>query len=71
MTHLTDEGIKQDVLKRGIEGPVDVNFGCFTGEEIKESILEDVQTLKAERLLKDVEIRGFVLTTETGILEEL
>ncbi|OAL31664.1 hypothetical protein AYO22_00937 [Fonsecaea multimorphosa] len=71
MTHLTDEGIKKDILERGIDGAEGINFGCFRGEDIKKSVLDDVQTLKAERLLKDVEVRGFVLTTETGLLEEL
>jgi carbonic anhydrase len=74
MTHLTNESIKEDVRKRDVDGSADaskIDFGCFTEADLEKTILEDVETLKGESLLKGVEIRGFVLTTETGVLREL
>lgn len=74
MTHLTNDEIKEDVKKRDSEGTMDtskIDFGCFTAADLEKTILEDVSALKAESLLKNVEIRGFVLTTETGLLQEI
>lgn len=70
MTHLTNEGIKEDGRQRGVDS-TDIDFGCFTEEELKQSVLDDVQILKDDKMLKGVEIRGFVLSTESGLLEEL
>jgi carbonic anhydrase len=74
MTHLTSEGIKDDVRKRDTEGKMDtshINFGCFPKEDLEKSIHEDVAALKADPLVAGVEVRGFVLTTETGLLREV
>ena len=74
MTHLTDEEIKSDVKKRvpeeaeQVEG---IEFGCFTAEDFEKTILEDVETLRTDKLLRGVEVRGFALSTETGVLKEL
>jgi hypothetical protein len=72
MTHLTNEGIKEDMRKRGIEGDLDnIDPGCFTAEDLRKSIQEDVEILRSSTHLKGAQIRGFVLTTETGLLEEI
>lgn len=74
MTHLTDEGIREDVRKRDpgdAAAAEKIDFGCFTEEDLEKTILEDVATLKGEKLLKGVDIRGYVLSTETGHLQEL
>jgi hypothetical protein len=74
MTHLSNDKIRDEVLARGVkdhEHVDSVDFGCFTSADLEKVILEDVETLKAEETLKGVEIRGFVLTTETGVLREL
>ncbi len=71
MTFLTNDGIKEDMSKRGVKGHDDIDFGCYTAEDLKKSVLEDVQILQADSLLKGVDVRGFVLSTESGLLEEL
>ena len=75
MTHLTDNQIRQDVKKRDANGATrdadKMSFGCFAADDLEKTILEDVEALKAETLLKEVEVRGFVLSTETGVLREI
>lgn len=74
MTHLTNEGIKEDIHKRNPEHSTaaeKIDFGCFAADDLEKVILEDVDTLKAEPLLQGVDIRGYVLITETGELREL
>lgn len=71
MTHLTDQGIKEDVNKRtpAEAGRADaIDFGCFTPDEFEETIREDVRRLKAEKLLEGMDILGFKFITETGEL---
>lgn len=70
MTHLHDEEILENVRKYDPEH-TDSNFGCFAAEDLEKVILEDVETLRAEKALTGVDIRGYVLTTETGLLREL
>lgn len=73
MAHITDDLIKEDAKKRGVESGelVHVDFGCFAEEDLEKTILEDVETLKKEKVLEGVEIKGYVLSTETGVLSEL
>ena len=74
MTHLTNDGIKEDVKRRNhehAERADSINFGCFSADDFEKTILEDVDYLKAEPLLEGVEIRGFAFITETGVLKEL
>lgn len=74
MTHLTDEQIKEDVRKRNSEDAATaegIDFGCFKDSDLEKVILQDVESLKAEKLLQGVDIRGYVLSTETGRLQEL
>lgn len=71
MTHLVDEDIKSDLRNHGIKGAEDIDFGCYAAKDIKQSILDDIETLKANPLLEGVNFKGFVLITETGLLEEI
>ena len=76
MTHLTETQIREDVKKRGnSDAARDAenipSFGCFAAEDLEKTIREDVEALKAEALLSEVEVRGFVLSTETGLLREI
>lgn len=74
MTFLTNEQIKEDVLKRNPENAVateGIDFGCFGESELEKIVLQDVKSLRAEKLLQGVDIRGYVLSTETGHLQEL
>lgn len=72
MTHLTDEGILEDIRKRTPDAAATaegIDFGCFTADDFEETIRKDVQTLKAEKLLEGVEILGLAFDTETGHLK--
>lgn len=74
MTHLTNESIKDDVLNRSSEDAAAaemIDFGCFAADDLEKVVLEDVETLKANYMLQGVDIRGYILTTETGQLREL
>lgn len=70
MTHLTNEEIAEDGRQRGVDTNA-IDFGCFTAEHLKQSVLDDVQILKNDNRLEGLEIRGFVLGTESGLLEEV
>lgn len=72
MTHLTDEGILEDIRKRTPDAAASaegIDFGCFTADDFEETIRKDVQTLKAEKLLEGVEILGLAFDTDTGDLK--
>lgn len=74
MTHLTNEGIKEDVRSRNSQHSAaaeEIDFGCFPAEELEQSIIQDVNTLKAVPMLEGIDIRGYVLSTEEGHLREL
>lgn len=74
MTHLTNEGIKEDIRNRNAEDSAaaeKIDFGCFAADDLENVILEDVKTLQSESMLKGVDIRGYVLITETGELRQL
>lgn len=74
MTHLTDDGIREDIAKRHPNHPEaaeGIDFGCFRAEDLEKTILEDVNALKAEKLLEGVDVIGYVLDTETGKLRAL
>ncbi|KIW10476.1 hypothetical protein PV08_11440 [Exophiala spinifera] len=71
MTHLTNKEIQDDIVAKfpaEAETAKAINFGCFTGEDLVKSIKEDVEALKAEEILKGIEIVGFALDTVTGLL---
>jgi hypothetical protein len=73
MTHLTAEQIKGDIERRhgGKADTTGIDFGCFSTAELEKSIHDDVKALEADVLLRGIEVRGFVLTTETGLLREI
>lgn len=74
MTHLTNQGINESVKERttgGHDTLDNTDFGCFASEDLEKVILEDVKAFRAQEELQGIDIRGFVLTTETGLLREL
>lgn len=74
MTFLTDEQIKEDVRKRNPDhaaAAAGIDFGCFRTADLEKVVLQDVHSLRAEKLLQGVDIRGYVLVTETGRLRQL
>ncbi|PVH99361.1 hypothetical protein DM02DRAFT_656514 [Periconia macrospinosa] len=74
MTHLTSEGIKQDIAKRtpgeAARGAA-IDFGTFSTEEFEDTIKQDVQTFKDEKMLEGMDILGFAFITETGELKRI
>lgn len=73
MTHLTQDSITEDAKNRGVaaEDLAAIDFGTFPTEDLEKTIVDDVATLKAQDVLKGVDIRGFVLDTDTALLKEL
>lgn len=72
MTHLNEEGIKNDIRKRTpAEAPRGsaIDFGTFGADEFENIIRKDVQTLKDEKMLQGMDILGFAFITETGELK--
>lgn len=72
MTHLDEEGIKNDIRKRTpAEAPRGsaIDFGTFTADEFEDIIKKDVQTLRDEKMLQGMDILGFAFITETGELK--
>ncbi|KAH7407088.1 carbonic anhydrase [Phaeosphaeria sp. MPI-PUGE-AT-0046c] len=72
MTHLTTQGIRDDVKKRtpGEAGRAnEMEFGAFAAEDFEETIRKDVQVLKEDKLLAGMDVFGFAFITETGELK--
>ena len=73
--YLKDEEIRSDVRKRtpGAEEELDAikDFGLFAKEDLEKSIRDDVEQLKQTKVLGGMEIRGFWMDTESGIVTEV
>lgn len=75
MTHLTDEGIRQDAKARTPDAAAEIDaiesYGCFDAADFEKTILDDVRTLRQAKVLAGMDIRGLALDTYTGIVTEL
>lgn len=74
MTHLTDEGIAADALKRTPseeERIKAIDYGCFTSEDFEETIRVDMRKLRAEKYTEGMDVLGFAFITETGELKQI
>lgn len=72
MTHLTDGQIRDDIRQIGAdESSLKMEFGCFAAEMMEEIIKKDVQELKDHEILQGVEVTGYVLETESGLLRQV
>ena len=75
MTHLTEDGIRQDAKTRTPEAVEEIDatkvYGCFSAADFEKTIKTDVETLRSSKVLAGVEIRGLALDTETGLVREL
>ncbi|KAL6716508.1 hypothetical protein ACLMJK_006075 [Lecanora helva] len=74
MTHLTDDGVRAEAKERTLDAAVEIDamtFGCALSDAFEALITEDVRRLRAEKVLKGVEIRGMALHTFTGVVREV
>ena len=72
-THVLDEDVRTAILARRpeLKGEVEgMKFGEITG--LEGSVIEDIKVLKSTPLLPaDIEVLGYVLDLETGLLREV
>ena len=76
MTHMTDEEIVNDANQRtpGATKEIDAlakakeGFGSFKAAEFEETIRKDVSTLREQKVLEGVEIRGLGFDLEDGVV---
>ncbi|MCJ1225803.1 hypothetical protein MMC12_002452 [Toensbergia leucococca] len=75
MTHVTEESLRKDAKTRTPEAEAEIDatgsYGCFEADDFERTIMEDVGTLQRSKVLAGVEIRGFAMDTETGVVTEL
>lgn len=75
MTHLTDEGIRQEAKSRTPDATKEINatksYGCFDESDFEKAIRDDVTTLRQSKVLAGVDIRGLAMDTVTGVVTEL
>ena len=74
MTHTTDAILRAEAKSRTPDAASDADaltFGCIPAEAFEATIAEDVRTLRGEKLLKGVEVRGMALDTFTGKIWEI
>ena len=75
MSHLTDEQISNEAKARTPDAADDIDatktFGAFDPGDFEKTILIDVETLKKSKVLAGMDIRGFALDTETGVVKAL
>ena len=74
MTHMTDEEIRREAKERTPAATPEIEsatYGCWTPSEFEQSIKDDVRVLQKSEVLKGVNIFGFQLVTETGIVTKI
>ena len=74
MTQVTDEQVRREAIERTPAAAAEVEgqrYGCFPAEELEKTVKDDVTKLRDAKVLEGVDIRGFILETETGIVREL
>lgn len=72
--HLTDPEIRAEAKQRTPDAAKDIDamsFGCLPADAFEASIAEDVRKLRAEKVLRGVEVRGMALDTFTGLVREV
>lgn len=70
---LSDEQIVREAKERTSSGEAaaqidDLHFGCYTAAELESSVRQDVDVLRASPALAGIEVLGFVMETETGVV---
>ena len=74
VTHVTEDEIRDFAKSKNPDAAADVDkmdFGLWRKEHFEQSIKEDVLKLRAEKSLDGLEVYGFALETETGIVREI
>ena len=75
MTHLTEEGVRQEAKARTPDAAPEIDavehYGCFDAADFEKTIKEDVLTLRRAKVLAGIDVRGLALDTMTGIVTEL
>lgn len=74
MTHLTQEEIREDAKSRNPEAAaiVDkIDFDLWKAEDLEESVKTDVRKLRENKSLVGMEVFGFKLDTQTGVVTEV
>lgn len=75
MMHLSQDQIVEEAKARTPEAAAKIkalgDYGCFTGDELDKSVKEDVMKLKAEKSLEGIQILGFTLDLDSGLVKQL
>ncbi|KAG8534076.1 uncharacterized protein KY384_000919 [Bacidia gigantensis] len=75
MTHVTEEEIKKDIVARGGEAALGKweqgSFGAFSAAEFEDVIRRDVESLRKEKVLEGVEILGYGMDIDEGVVREV
>ena len=74
VTHLTENGIREDVRKRtpdAVDEILDTPFGFLAAADFEKAIRVDIEALRKSKILAGMKIRGMALDTETGLVSEL
>ena len=75
MSHLTEDGIRQDAKTRTPDAAAEVDatesYGSFDAADFEKTIQADVLTLRNAEVLAGVDIRGLAFDTVTGLVKEL
>lgn len=70
--HITNEEIIREAKARTPDAAEQIDslhFGCYTADELESSVKEDVDVLRASPALAGLNIIGFVMETETGLVK--
>ena len=74
-THVTDDEVREEAKARTPDAAETVDatesYGAFAAADFDETIKIDVKTLRASKVLAGIDVRGFALETETGVVREL
>lgn len=75
MMHLSQGQIVEEAKKRtpGASEKIEAlgDYGCFTEDELGKSVICDVKKLKGEQSLEGIQIFGFVLDLNSGLVRQL
>ena len=74
ITHITEDEIRDFAKSKNPDAAADVekmDFGLWKKEHFEQSIKEDVLKLRAEKSLDGLEVYGFALETQTGVVREI
>ena len=74
MLHLKDSEVRAEAKQRTPDAASDIDameIGCLPADAFEQAIVDDVRKLRAEKVLKGVEIRGMALDTFTGVVREI